>query len=98
MIGQGAGGAPTASAIVSDILDIYDGIHSPFEFKNELKIMNDETYHFYVRMNKNVHFETIALSYEQNEKYVFIKTKKMTVVELLSIIENIDCFIAILED
>ena len=98
MIGQGAGGSPTASAIVSDILDIYDGIHSPFSFKNELKIINDEKYHFYVRMNKNESFDTIALSYEENEQYVFIKTKRMTIVEILSIIENIDCFIAIMED
>ena len=98
MIGQGAGGAPTASAVVSDLLDIYENIHTPFTFKNELHIVNDEHYHFYVRMNKDECFENISLSYENNGQYVFIKTKKMTIVDILKAIENKDCFIAILEE
>ena len=97
MIGQGAGGSPTASAVVSDLIDIYEHVDKPFEFNQSLVIDNSkEEYHFYVRVNKNELMNDICLSYEEDETYIYMKTRKMTIVDLLNRIKDKDCFIAIL--
>lgn len=97
MIGQGAGGSPTASAVVSDLIDIYEHVDKPFEFNQSLVIDNSkEEYHFYVRVNKNELMNDICLSYEEDETYIYMKTRKMTIVDVLNRIKDKDCFIAIL--
>ena len=96
MIGQGAGGSPTASAVVSDCLDVYEKVDKPFEFNQTLVVDNNkEDYHFYVRINKDEFMEDICLSYEEDDTYVYMKTKRMTIVDLFNRIDNKDCFIAI---
>ena len=97
MIGQGAGGSPTASAVVSDLLDIYEKVDKNFELNQPLVVDNTkEEYHFYVRMNKEDFMEDICLSYEEDDTYIYMKSRKMTIVEMLNRIEGKDCFIAIL--
>ena len=95
LIGQGAGGAPTASAIVSDILDIYENSSSQFNLEKELIINNSELYHFYIRCNQDDFNEELTISFEFDDNYVYIKTKQMTINEILDIYQNKDCFIAI---
>ena len=95
LIGQGAGGAPTASAIVSDCLDIYENIHTPFHLEKELIIDNNEQYHFYVRCNPIDFNEELAITYEKDDTYVYMKTKLMSINDVLSYYKDKDCFIAI---
>lgn len=97
MIGQGAGGRPTASAIVSDIIDIYEKIDTPFELNQSLIIDNSrEKMHFYIRVNPNDFNEDICLSYEEDETYIYMKTKPLTLNECFDLFKEKDCFIAIL--
>lgn len=97
MIGQGAGGSPTASAVVSDLIDICEQVDKPFELNQPLVVDNSkEEYHFYVRVNKNELMDDICLSYEEDDTYIYMKSRKMTIVDLLNHIEGKDCFIAIL--
>lgn len=97
MIGQGAGGSPTASAVVSDLIDIDEKVDKPFEFNRSLVIDNTkEEYHFYVRLNKKDRMDDICLSYEEDDSYIYMKTRKMTIVDLFNHIKNKDCFIAML--
>ncbi|MGN1342960.1 MAG: homoserine dehydrogenase [Traorella sp.] len=98
MIGQGAGGSPTASAIVSDIFDIYQNINQPFNLDKELSIQNNEQFHFYIRLPLNNHLQQdIALSYERDDTYTYLKTKKMTINEIMEYKQQ-DSFIAIIEE
>ena len=85
------------SKIVSDLIDIYEHVDKPFELHQSLVIDNSkEEYHFYVRVNKNELMNDICLSYEEDETYIYMKTRKMTIVDLLNHIKDKDCFIAIL--
>lgn len=95
LIGQGAGGAPTASAIVSDCLDIYENIYTPFDLEKELIIDNNEHYHFYVRCNLIDFNEELTITYEKDNNYVYMKTKLMSINDVLSYYKDKDCFIAI---
>lgn len=98
MIGQGAGGSPTASAIVSDLIDITQQTQY-FELNHPLIIDNSrELMHFYVRERIEDFHEEICLSYEKDDTYIYMKTKRMTISELLNIIQKKDCFCAILEE
>ena len=40
--------------------------------------------------------EDICLSYEEDDTYIYMKTKKMTIVDLFNLVKDKDCFIAIL--
>ena len=95
LIGQGAGGAPTASAIVSDCLDIYENNDTPFNLEKELIINNADTYHFYIRCNQDDFNEAFAISYEKDNHYVYMKTKLMTIDDICTYYKDKDCFIAI---
>ena len=95
LIGQGAGGAPTASAIVSDCLDIYENINTPFNLEKELIIDNSDKYHFYVRCNHTDFNEELSISYEKDDNYTYMKTKLMSIHEILTYYKDKDCFIAI---
>lgn len=99
MIGQGAGGYPTASAIVRDCMSIQDNQKMNLTLHNHLLIDNhQETYHFYVRSNQ-LH-EDIALSYEKDEHTFYIKTKRMSVHEIFEFIQTQknDIFVALWEN
>lgn len=99
MIGQGAGGSPTATAVISDLLDLFENNTTPFLFHHSLDIDNSkELHHFYLRERIEDFHEELALSYEKDETYIYMKTKRMTLTELLSIVSSKDVFLALLED
>ena len=99
MIGQGAGGSPTATAVISDLLDLFENNTTPFLFHHSLDIDNSkELHHFYLRERIEDFHEELALSYEKDETYIYMKTKRMTLNELLSIVSSKDVFLALLED
>lgn len=99
MIGQGAGGSPTATAVISDLLDLFENNTIPFLFHHSLDIDNSkELHHFYLRERIEDFHEELALSYEKDETYIYMKTKRMTLNELLSIVSSKDVFLALLED
>lgn len=99
MIGQGAGGSPTATAVISDLLDLFENNTTPFLFHHSLDIDNyKELHHFYLRERIEDFHEELALSYEKDETYIYMKTKRMTLNELLSIVSSKDVFLALLED
>lgn len=99
MIGQGAGGSPTATAVISDLLDLFENNTIPFLFHHSLDIDNSkELHHFYLRQRIEDFHEELALSYEKDETYIYMKTKRMTLNELLSIVSSKDVFLALLED
>lgn len=99
MIGQGAGGSPTATAVISDLLDLFENNTTPFLFHHFLDIDNSkELHHFYLRERIEDFHEELALSYEKDETYIYMKTKRMTLTELLSIVSSKDVFLALLED
>lgn len=95
LIGQGAGGNPTASAVVSDCFDIQSKCFDEINLNQHLSIDNSlDTYHFYIRAT---HLnEEIALSYEYDENYVYMKTKKMTISEIFDYMKQYNyCFVAV---
>ena len=98
IIGQGAGGSPTASAVVSDLFDIDQNNYQPFTLEKQLVIQNNEVHHFYVRQHLEDFQEDIALSYEKDKCYVYIQTKKMTLTEILEQTQGKECFIAMIQE
>lgn len=99
LIGQGAGGDPTASAIVSDLMDIENKCAFLPSVSMPLCVDNtQEKHHFYVREKRNDFHEELALSYEQDEQYIYMKTKKMTLCELMSTLTSKECFLAQYEE
>lgn len=100
MIGQGAGGYPTASAIVSDCMAIQNKQKMNLVLQEYLHIDNtQECYHYYVRSTQLN--EDIALSYEKDEHYFYIKTKKMSIHEIFEFIQTQnknDIFVALWEN
>lgn len=98
LIGQGAGGAPTASAVVSDCYDILENKTVSLKLTKTIPIDNSkEQYHFYVRTNKID--EDLFLSYEEENETYFAKTKRMSILDMMTWIQSHpNCFVALWEE
>lgn len=91
LIGQGAGGDPTASAVISDCYDIMTKINH-FDIHHSYPLnLSMTSFPFYIRLEKSVFHEELGISYEYDEKYVYIQTAKMTIIEIFKIIDRYRC-------
>lgn len=92
MVGQGAGGDATASAVVRDLY--MPSNHNVLD-DDCLVIKNDKLAKFYIRMNKEDSIDTDIIELVvEDEKYKYLITKEISISMVNQIYRDSDCFIA----